>query len=318
MAAVEPVQFPAERLRQLSEAIPEAIPRALKLLFVAGGAGLVGVFVGLFLVVLAASELNRLGPDTGRLLWSGVAIAAASLLVLACAHLWPPLRARAHLHQNEELLNGLQGLALQLVATIGTLQALLFKHVEFVGELVETAAPLVTPAGSSPPRAADVSALILAATKRSAEVVSHVHVALREADVEALVGFAAELQKARGGLENCLGQPFRALSGPLSLSVALRTGLLEYLDAMQRSSAGVREYAEQTETILKVACEASLRAPFLARLGCEKALDQARRLKVALALADETTKGLRSALADADPDGLRRSRESLARLARAW
>jgi len=197
---------PTETLSTEVTMLSEIISRPLEILFKVGGLTLVFIFIG-SLSMLGGYLYNE-NYLSVWLFTTGASIVFVCLGLFSFSQLYGPIKARRLLKKNKELIDSVQDITIKLTESLSDIQALMFKHTEQVGRILETAAPLLheIPLLSKVDfyNAQNINRIIVDATDKSQKVINDVRQALITCKVEHLRQYSADLLRIKQSLKEAL------------------------------------------------------------------------------------------------------------------
>jgi len=187
--------------KPLSSALTEPILKAYK----AGGFGVAFLLLGAILM-LAAFVRGVQDIFGYAILGVGIALIAGSCVLFYYSDIRPLRQAQAGIVANRELVDGIQGTALELSELASELQSLAFKHATAIADTLKTLRPQIrmipvfgTALADSEvvTRADALSASIVNVTGAAKAVIVDVRESLVTCNIEHLKKYSAELMEVR-------------------------------------------------------------------------------------------------------------------------
>lgn len=126
-----------ENYVKLSDKLADPLIRVYQ----AGGLALVFIFIGLILVFTA--QFNQEGIYSAWIFGIGATLILISFLIFLYIQLKNPLTSKKNIRQGKEVVDELQKLSIDLVRLTGRIQALSFKHLNEINDVMEKALPVI-------------------------------------------------------------------------------------------------------------------------------------------------------------------------------
>lgn len=198
-------KIPTNTLSTEVTKLSESISKSLEKLFQVGGLALVFIFVGFLSMLIGYLNKTDL---SGWFFGAGASLVFACLCLFVFSQLYGPIKAGRLLKENKELIDSVQDMTIKLTESLSDIQALMFKHIEQVGRIIEAAAPLLSEVSLFSKvdfsNTLNINRIIVDATNKSQKIINDVRQALITCKVKNLRQYSEDLVKIKQSLKEAL------------------------------------------------------------------------------------------------------------------